>query len=61
LVDGPRGTLLSSVYSRDTLFIVWDLGGGEQMLVDLQLEDDHLACSWRIGSQRGEVIGARRP
>ncbi len=61
LVQGPPGALVSSVFSNDSLFLVWDLGDEELMLVDLQLEGDRLAGSWRIGAHAGEVIGARRP
>lgn len=60
-VQGPPGGMVASGFSRDTLYITWDFGTDEQMYVDLHLEGDHLAGAWRMGTERGEIVGTRRP
>jgi hypothetical protein len=58
-IEGPPGTLMSSMFAGDSLHVVWDMLG-VPMYVDLRGAADSLDGQWRMADRGGRIWGTRR-
>ena len=60
-LEGPPGSLVRFRVTGDSAHVVWNLGGGELMVVDLRGVGDSLTGVWASGDWTGPLRGVRRP
>ena len=60
-LQGPPGALVRFRVAGDSAHVVWNLGGGEMMVVDLHGRGDSLSGEWTSGDWTGPIRGVRRP